>query len=357
MKVNNSTLDFSAAGAVRPGSRIASVEFLRIFFCLCVILYHVQSVCLPAYQSLFHSTKKLFSKGYFSVECFFVIGGFFLFLHIQKHKDDVVKFIKKLYIRLFPALLVIGLLALIFHIIHSRSLVDLFLLLSGLAFPKEIIGYGDWFVGVYFWATIFFYILLTNKKHDIWCWVLGLVYITVSLQFHGTRIGNVLEGTYFGWLGAGLCRGISGIGIGILAALVSQYIHFSSKQIVRVCLTIIESTVLFVLCRMLVRGGAYNFLQMDLLCALALCLMTPRGGYLSACLNRQQWVCALSRYTYSVFVMQMLSSRLVNDWKFEAGYSLCLALVLPIVLGVLEYHLVEKKLVPLTINYFSKTSK
>lgn len=89
--------------------KIKNIEFLRTFLMLSIVLHHMfitRDWCLCSIFPniyLYSFIKSFIAFSYNSVEGFFIIAGFLLFLTF-KNSIKVVDFIKKKYIRLTPVI-------------------------------------------------------------------------------------------------------------------------------------------------------------------------------------------------------------------------------------------------------------
>ena len=356
----NSTELSTATGTAKSGGRIASVEFIRVALCSLLILFHGRFLFGPFLQDLFHSTRTFFENGRICVECFFIIGGFFLLKNMEKHEQQLADFAKKMYVRLMPCLLLVTLVFVAAGWIKTRLLIDCIFLIPGPLTNPQVLSLGSWFVCAYFWVMLLYFTVLQMKSQIRWAIVLGLVYVALSLQRNGPLVGNVWDGLYFGWLGAGMVRAIGGIGLGILVAAVHTYFHSNGKWIVRCGLTLLEVFAIVELFRYSVHTTSHaNVIEVQLIFGLLLLLSTCAGqaGYISSWFNRQQWIVYASRYTYAVFIIQMLSYKLLKSWRLGPIPSLVLGFAIPVVLGMLEYHIIEKKVVPLVWRYIKPSAE
>ena len=332
--MTNQELSVNVPLSASPQTRVCSVEWMRVLFCLAIVLYHADMVTTSSWK-LFP-----FPMGYYCVEFFFVLGGFFLFYKRNSDPVALSAYIKKLYIRLEPALLAAGVCSVCAGFIKFYELIYILILSTGWTLPFNIC-WGDWFVSVYFWVSVLYTALLHLKGKIKWLVILGLLCFFIGIY---NPYQHNLNEFYFGWFPASLARGIIGIGIGILTAAVCQHIHISPQKRMRWMLTIVEAGATFLVLQQICCTVTLNSIQIQLVFAILLAMCMCEGGYLSAWLNRQHWICHISKYTYSVFVMQMFTTFLVLKWKLNGLFGVLLALGLPIVLGILEYHLIEKRL-------------
>ncbi len=91
-------------------SRIKHLDGMRGLAILLVIGYHAY-VRWEALLPYSHITKHIpvFSFGWLGVELFFMISGFVIFMTLDK-SDSYLSFLRKRWLRLFPAMLIASLL-------------------------------------------------------------------------------------------------------------------------------------------------------------------------------------------------------------------------------------------------------
>jgi peptidoglycan/LPS O-acetylase OafA/YrhL len=88
--------------------RIYHLDGLRGFAILMVVLFHAYARW-PDHLSFASDTKSifLFKYGYLGVQLFFMISGFVIFMSLDK-SSGIVDFLKKRWLRLFPAMLMVS---------------------------------------------------------------------------------------------------------------------------------------------------------------------------------------------------------------------------------------------------------
>lgn len=332
------------------GSKVYTVEFLRLIFLFCIIYFH-------SFVSYWHNQEhdEYFYKFVLSVEYFFIIGGFFLYSNIMKEKDSF-RLIKKIYFRLVPALVFVFILC---HIVSDygpmsfSNLPLVIILVNGLSlFPDHIPGWGDWFIGVYFWSSCLYIALLNNKNNKNLLYVLILVYIS-TLYRTSMNSGNYYLTVLPFFIGHELFRGISSMGIGVVAGFVSSKMgNIRNKVIVRLFFTFIEIFCLMQLYYSLFVFPQIIYIKTFSIFAILMILISHSYGYISAFLNKQSWVSLFSRYAYSIFVMNMFFVRFLEKFRYGLSESSYISIFISgcIVFGILEYHLIEKSFFPYLKN-------
>ena len=342
--------------------KLYAIEFLRIFFLVFIILGHIFAITNnhSGQENLENATFKLFHTSSmntgFGVEFFLVIGGFFLYQRMQK-KVNPFALIKKIYTRLFPALATIYIGICLFAYGNFTTVTQILTLTTGLRIPGEATGWGDWYVGVYFWVSAFYIgIFLLYPKQGIF-WTLVLIYLSVSLGYNTPDPG--FQKTYYGFLGRDTIRGIYSIGIGIIVAYIMPHLKFKPNRIERIIFTLAEIGILLNVFNYIVRSShsQLSFFQIEVLFGILLISINYSWGFLSSYLNSCRKIEYISRYSYQIFIGQIFAIMLV---RVHHNYGLtdynCALLVytISILVGIGEYHLIENWLLPKLKQKFIK---
>lgn len=338
--------------------KLYMVEFLRIFFVFSIILSHICNI----YPEINYSVTKFFSINSFttgfSVECFFIIGGFFLYNKII-NSLSIYSLIQKIYLRLLPAFLVVFILTLLGAYVPIYKLPIVLTLTTGLSIPASVTGWGDWYVGAYFWTCcLYICILYFNLQKGLIATVI-LVYISTCITFHNTVTG--LNDTYFTIIGSQLIRGIYSVGIGICAAALMNNFKPISRFEIRIVFTIIEGIILFATYTAVLRKeySPYNFFERELIFAFLLISSKFSWGYFSQYLNKLAWIEKISCYSYPIFLSHIVPLKILQTHNNYGLSELNCALLIfggAIFIGITEYHLIEQKLVPYLKKYFKENS-
>lgn len=355
------------AGQLKSGGkRIAGIEWMRAFCLICIILGHLAVASEGVrefYSQVFHSSRNLFAASGEGVEFFFIVAGFFLFKTINRTNGQSVQgYIKRQYSKLFPSFFAVMLLCWGFGFLASGyKLLDVVLFLPGLSLPGEVSGWGDWYIGVYFWGTLFYFLLITRCRRTWPLWVLLLVYVCISVRFNLPReyglsknITLSLSGNYGGWLGVSVARGLGSLGIGVLAGWMSDQIRIRRTWVSFMLLTLLEAGCLYTAVVYLVRGlPTVNILEIQLIFALIIiCFSLPKGGGVSCLFNRMTGILVLSKYLYVAFVAQIFVMRYLLKWPMEPVESIVFAFATVILFSLALYHLLECKAIPYLAKFF-----
>ena len=331
------------------GKRIYFVEFLRIFLILSIVLVHVGGRIdreLAASIRVFFHTNTWAPQ--FAVECFFIIGGFFLYKTINKNKfAKVSTHIGNLWLRLMPGILVC---------LGAREWWNFPFCLfpaEGYGLPGILVGYGDWFVGVYFVASCFFIALFSQNRESAWRWVCVIMILCWCLQMNSKpQKGYGVGGMYFGLLAWGTVRGFSCMALGLVAASLSkQWIYLRRTLFLRLFFTMMEAVALFMLFSYMYRTSLVHCqtIAVELMFAVLLVSASHSWGYITGFLNQIGGIIYFSRYTYSTLLAHgVLVHYFYDNHNFGMDPHSCSLIIggtlIPLVL--IEYHFVEKWLVP-----------
>ena len=94
----------------RPLQRLAAIEGLRAYLALWVLVCHV--MWSSGYElSALSMIPKILAKGRYAVEVFMIISGFVIFFLLDKKRENYAAFITRRFFRIFPAFLVLFVLA------------------------------------------------------------------------------------------------------------------------------------------------------------------------------------------------------------------------------------------------------
>ena len=344
---------------IHQPKKLYMVEFLRVYFIFFIILWHIMSRYSTIKQEVFNFFDTSQMNGWFGVEFFFIIGGFFLYERMKK-TDDAWLLIKKIYIRLFPTLMFVFLLCVCCGLVKIQKLPMILTLTTGLSIPGEVSGWGDWYVGAYFWASTLFVGLFVLNRKQAFLWTFILMYLTLCLKFNAPYDGWMK--TYYAIVGNQFIRAIYSMGLGITAAFISEKISVKNNTSTRYVFTIIE-----IICFTSVTGYitspriyTFNFWEIEIIFAVLMISINSSYGYISTILNRYDKIQYISRYTYSVFLGHIVPVRILLSSPDKYGLSElnCALLIFggAIFIGITEYHLIEQKLVPYLKKYFKENS-
>ena len=346
-------------------SKLYFIEFFRIYFMFLIISGHVWLSISPKYKmalmDLFHATN---INHEIAVEYFFIIGGFFLYKRIASGQP-AFELIKKTYLRLMPGFMFAFLLCVLLGHSSFQWIPNIIFLSIGTAVEKAPdIGYGGWFIGVYFWVSCFLIALFSNTPKRAFLILGVLIYIGFSLRTHGVKpVGTgYTYMSYFGAVGTWTARGIQSMGLGMVAAFLAGKMHFPRKCSVCLFFTIVECLCLVSVWTQTMITKAIpplSYVGCQLIFMLFLISVSHSYGYISYYLNKASFIQLVSRYTFPALLGHIVLHPYVRFhpvFKEGSFHNAALVILGGTALGIVEYHLIERWLVPKIKNALSQDS-
>ena len=339
--------------------RLYSIEFLRLIFTFLIIFNHAlpENLRMHISQAMGFSYP-LFHPAYFGVELFFIIAGFFLMENIKNYYIEPKTYINNLYLRIAPVFYLATVLCILFA---SKSVFKIFtalVILPGLSIPGQVNGWGDWYIGVYFWIGIFYFLLLSKAYKQKMFIVLLLIYFGICLRINAPvqpgliQLYTPLDGNYLsGLIGVSVIRGLYGMGIGILASFILEYISFKKSKSLFVLYSIVELVLLIVVLYFLIFNNKFDILSKQIAFAIMLMLFVNSCGILSRTLNLLSKINVFSKYCYSIFILHVVPINILKMYKLSESEYVIFVFCIATILGILSYHLIEKPL----LKKFKKT--
>ena len=352
--------------------RFYNVDFLRFVLAVIIVMYHGIGKEFMQVSNFYPALK----HGYFCVEFFFIIAGFFLFKNIKKD-EDTINFVKKRYIRLAtPVLIALLLVAIIsifipeIHFNFNENILKIFLLQTcGLSyFAGGLAGSGNWFVSVLFCTSIFYFYLykITDKK--IFNFITALLVLFSYVIFLNFK-GNNHWGLYKDMINVGILRGIGGLGFGYFLAMLYQneFLKNCTNRI-KIILTGLEIYLLgFLVYYLLLCGktpGKSNFLFI-LTFGILFYLFLIREGYISKLFNNKT-LGLLGKYSYTIYIIQFIVMTVLkytlylNNLEYvkaHASVVFCFQTIVVIISGILVYYFIEQPITKFLNKKFLSSKK
>ena len=329
--------------------RLYAIEFLRIWFILTILVGHIL-VKSPYKLYLFGVPLSGYAYG---VEYFFLVGGFFLYRRISR-EYDAAALIGKTWLRLVPGLLFAFLLcAAIGHVDFSKFPVILSLL-GGTALQSTCLGYGDWFIGAYFWASCLYIGLFKAPRWAAFTTLCVMIYIILCVRGNIPRPPDkpIKMEVYGGIVGFHFCRAILWMGVGLVSGFLAERVRLPKQWLPRLLATAFEGYALFRLFHCSVNPPRNHLSQVELMVLMVFFLISvsQSWGLISRALNAVRHIHLISRYVFPTLMGHIVTMSFCHKYKFfglgRGIECLLLTLGIAIVLGVAEYHLVERRLVP-----------
>jgi len=204
--------------------KLKNIEILRFLLILAVVICHLKEMFImfgndiPVYQTLLKNVN----WAWLSVDCFFMISGFFMFLKTdftQKFFD----FAKKKLMRFMPTVVYVLLLWLVLSFFTPLSYDkynNVFILLNlqnvGLTYRTGNIG-ASWFLSSLFWTMCFYFYLykIIDKK---WFNLITACTIFFCYSFFNHCHVKHFENEAFVF-NVGMLRAFAGIGVGYFLSM------------------------------------------------------------------------------------------------------------------------------------------
>lgn len=341
-----------------------NIEFIRFLFSAIIIYYHLLHDNLIrvtdggtaflndlAYDCEFASSI---------VECFFILGGYFLFVSYSKKPNLSIKeFTYNKIARLWPVLFVTVVIGILFF---GESEINgvynlLFLQCIGVSLNYQGI---TWYISPFFWAIIFYFVLLKCAKNKRKCNILiGVIsyfsYVMLVNRFFGRE-------TVHDVVSLGLVRALGGIGLGYLIGVIVNSIqnmpsvkNFKGTKfqnfLITAVISIAETASLALLLRhffLKEQTTGNHFFVVIMFSILLVCMINGKGILSRICNNK--FFGFAGKYAYSIYMMQQVSFWILKKtiWQDTAYIeqhalrSIAVSLIFSIVVGIITYYVIEK---------------
>lgn len=350
---------------MNKNTKIGSIEFIRFLFSMIIVYFHIlHSNIIPFVgnaESSYLDLKNKNAFGGFIVECFFIIGGYFLYkTYVTYPNLSVKKFIVNKIIRLWPVLFFSIVIALITSTlkIYPAIFNIFFLQCVGLSFAYKGV---TWYISPFFWVSIFIFSLLKNfdnKKLNVILPIMIYFSYVININYCNGRYGRE---TIWNFLNLGVLRAIAGIGLGYMIGVTIEDIrkiqvgrgkNSRVNTAMRIICSLVELVVFIFLLIYFLDSDItkYNNQFIIVIAFTVLFVFLILGkGILSKFLDNNISI-FLGRYAYSIYVMQQFSFWILSKtfWlrtdflEKHMYYSIAISLAVSAVIGGITYHLIEK---------------
>lgn len=336
------------------------IELLRIVFIFLIITGHIACTITDANDSVYSFLGlKYWKVYYFAVELFFITGGFFLYKTIEK-TNSPLKIIKKYYLRLLIPLLFVFILSLMCGFVSLEQFPLILTMVLETGIHSEIIYWGDWYPCIYFWSICLFTgIFFTCKKQSMMLTII-ILFVIFSVLYHIPC--QKFSETYLNFIPYAFLRGISSVGLGVMAAYLSSLfpkILHNKNIIINSLFTAIEITCLAYTFAYLLNLKSFYSFSVQIMFSLMLIATFNFPGYITKCFAKLKFIPKLSKYVYPVFISQIFCINIVaclnSIYEKPANETaIVLIYIYIIALGAFEYHVIEKWLIPNLKNLFKR---
>lgn len=347
--------------------KIQNIEFLRFWFAISIIFFHIFHAGKNNFGDIFKTDELALSLqrgsygGFFAVDMFFIIAGFFLFLTLKK-EVSVIDFIKKKIARLYPLVVFFSAVDIIFSIfvykIHGylphREILRL-LMLDNIGLNVVHSGI-TWYISSLFWGLlIYFYLSKIFEKKYLDFIVVIIIVFCYSFLIHAYNgyLNNAHTISWYNVFNGGFMRSLAGIGCGYFICEFYKNIKSYYPTVLKTLFyTGLEGFLLFfVFNNLLFHKINYkeNFIIILGFIGLFILFLLKRG-YISRLFDNKLSVC-LGKYAYSIFIVHIFIIELYKKYLWflhrdfvnaHIIFSIIITIVTSIIAGIIVYHFIEK---------------
>ncbi len=313
-----------------------SVDFLRIFFCLCVIVGHIYIIL-----GLGNDSEVIITMQNMSVDSFFIISGLFMAQSCNKLLNSSDESTSKEYIflkyqykrvsKLYPLYITTTIIYIAKDILWGKiNLIQVIDYWPVFFFCGQINGFpntsGIWYVCSLIWIGMIIsaFILFWNKKSVVVVFPI-LIFLTFSYMY--TYYGNLSLNAYpmiANWFSVGNVKAMCGMSVGVEAYYFVQYYktHDGQNNISNVIYICIESIAIVGIIYCLIVGGLCkrNFLIYPCTTIL-LILILLRKDYLLKWTSKFPAVKKLGDASYATYLCHMIIIECVDYYNIANQYN------------------------------------
>lgn len=202
-----------------PSGYNRSVDGLRFLLSVAIVYYHILHSSIISYtgeQQLYIHLQELSNEAYLIVECFLILGGYFLYHSYRKNpKRPWGEFAVGRVARLWPVLLCCTVVTVLFFGENIYlAVIDLcFLRCTGLSLTNVGI---IWYIGPFFWCSLLLYALITQmrpERHGLMLSVITYIGYAVNINCFNGGLGRSVE---YGFVSTAMLRVMAGLCLGCL---------------------------------------------------------------------------------------------------------------------------------------------
>lgn len=346
--------------------KLYNIESLRFLFAVIIVYYHIlHDNIIKATEGGTVYLNRLADNCHYAgavVECFFILGGYFMYKSFCKNPDLLVKqFAYRKFTRLWPVLFVSTFLSFLFfnYKFYPNFFNILFLQDIGVSLDYQGI---NWYVSPFFWVIIFYFALLRHSKNKrILNIIIGItVYFSYVILIN--RYAPVFGRDTIGYaLNFGVLRALGGIGLGYLIAVCGESVKsmpyiksFKASAFQNILLsflvTVLEAgSIVMMSIHFFAKNKAYGnqFIIVILFTVLFACFLSGKG--LISKIFSLKLFATFGKYSYSIYIMQSISFNILAKTLWKTSYvtehslkCILLSVAFSVALGIATYYIVEK---------------
>ncbi len=346
-------------------NKLYSIESLRFLFAVIIVYFHIlHNNIIEATGGTVYLNRLADNCNYAGaiVDCFFILGGYFMYKSFCKNPDLSVKqFSYRKFSRLWPVLFVSTVLCLLFfdYKFYPNFFDILFLQNIGVSLDYQGI---NWYVSPFFWVIIFYYVLLKHSKNKrILNIIVGVTVYFSYVILVNNRAPNFGREAIGYALNAGVLRALGGIGLGYLIAVCCESVksmpfikNFKASAFQNILITFIVTvleagSIVMMSIHFFARSKAYanEFIVVILFTALFVCFLSGKG--LISKIFSFKLFANFGKYAYSIYIMQSVSFNILARTLWKTSYAtehslkcILLSVAFAVALGIATYYIVEK---------------
>ena len=347
-----------------------NIEFLRFFFSILIVLYHLLHANIMPYvgeHAVYLKMQGMTEWSSLMVECFLIMGGYFLYVSYERAPEKpFMEYAVNRFVRLWPVFAFYTLCTLLLGgKISEDTLLDLaFLRCTGISLSyKGII----WYIAPFFWSSLLIFAILKYCRHGVSGILIALIcYFGYAINLNNTD-GKLGRYVVYGFLSLGFLRVLAGMCLGCLIGMAvssSRGILSHSRTPFRCFVVSCAEIGSFLALLLLFLTNAFQvknaFSGIILFSILFLCFLSEEG-ILSRLLNRRIFAW-FGKYAYAIYVMQQVSFYILARTFWKNTSFLCehvvstilISLAFCVLVGFVTYHLIEKPAVTLFKKWESR---
>ncbi|MGN1106334.1 MAG: acyltransferase family protein, partial [Huintestinicola sp.] len=338
--------------------RYYNIDALRFLFSVFIVYFHLLRSNIIPYtgeQELYAKLSQKVPSGGLIVDCFLILGGFFLYVSFSKKQTSFIEFFINKVIRVWPVLAFSAIVSVFVYGFDLQNFMMDTLLLKSIGIFNQNKGI-IWFIAPYFWGCIIVYAILYCFNKRTATFLIGLTaYLGYAINLN--TIGTFGRDVELAFVSLALLRALAGISTGAIIAIGLDAFHDKFGEDTNkpsVVQTVIVSIIEIGLFGLLVACIGLNYVRFKnpfcviIIFSLLVIAMINGNGILSRLTNHKLFA-YLGRYSYSIYVMQQLSFFFLGKtfWTNSAFLydhailSCLISVIISVVCGIIVYHCVE----------------